>query len=135
MARRKKSTDSEMTEFENAEEMIAKSMDDLADTTHVRDAVVDTLMKPISLDELPPPPTTGVTEGRMVHYVISNGDHRPSVIVNAWKDQGYGHGEVNLTVFLDWQNDLNPKGIDWQTSVPFDDDQKRPGTWHWIEPA
>ena len=90
---------------------------------------------PINLDDLPPPPKNGLTEGRMVHFVLGNWSHRPAVIVNAWKDQGYSHGEVNLTVFMDWQNDGHPLGIDWQTSVPFDDDQRRPGTWHWIEPA
>ena len=94
----------------------------------------------IDIDDLPDPPKNGLTEGRMVHFVMANGEHRAAVIVRAWKNQGYSNGEVNLSVFTDHGNDANKdeegfSGLMWQTSVPFDDDQRRPGTWHWIEPA
>lgn len=91
----------------------------------------------INLDELPEPPKNGVTEGRMVHFVLVNGEHRPAVIVKAWNLPSYGHAEVNMQVFMDGTNDPEQYGstLYWATSVPFDDDQKRPGTWHWIEPA
>ena len=44
----------------------------------------------------------GLTEGRMVHFVMPNGAHRPAVIVCV---QEHGQGIVNLQVFTDGLND------------------------------
>lgn len=81
----------------------------------------------------------------MVHYVMPSGEHRPAVIVRVW-DAATGY--VNLQVFLDGTNDLVPpqnkewisresaeRGMAWKTSVLYDDDEKKPHTWHWIERA
>ncbi|MDX2140307.1 MAG: hypothetical protein SF123_19630 [Chloroflexota bacterium] len=80
----------------------------------------------------------GLTEGRIVHFVLDNGAHRPATVVNAWKDVALyqSEGRVNLLVFLDGENDAEHVGMDagdtwWRTSVPFSDD-KTPGTWHWM---
>ena len=81
----------------------------------------------------------GLTEGRMVHYVLSYGpsagEHRPAIIVKVWNQET---GTVNLAVFMDGSNDTSPPPwgmVDWQTSRLPDLIEKRPGTWHWIEKA
>ncbi len=71
----------------------------------------------------------GLTEGRIVHYVMPNGKHRPAVVVEVWD----GKGAVNLQVFTDSMNDGAPN-VQWQTSVPFSESPEA-GTWHWIERA
>ncbi|MGJ3241160.1 MAG: hypothetical protein ACFE0Q_20790 [Anaerolineae bacterium] len=82
----------------------------------------------------------GVVEGRMVHYVLqkddserSEGEHRPAVIVQNWSG-----GTVNLQVFMDTDgkgdyNDGQVPSLLWVTSATFDNVDKHPGTWHWIE--
>ena len=91
----------------------------------------------------------GLTEGRIVHYVLPDnddecrcpGEHRPAVVVKVWDDgYGYDDGVVNLQVFTDYTNDYprtsaKSYGQVWATSVDFDEDEKLPGTWHWIERA
>lgn len=85
----------------------------------------------------------GLTEGRMVHFVMPNGQHRSAIVVKVW----HPNGTANLTVFSDWTNDThdlpnafhNPDdiahGMFWATSVQPDEVDKKPGTWHWIERA
>lgn len=84
----------------------------------------------------------GLTEGRIVHFVMNDGDHRASMVVKVWSKEG---GVVNLTVFTDWGNDIEgngqellndqiSKGILWRTSVQYSEEPK-PNTWHWIEKA
>ena len=90
-------------------------------------------------------PFAGVTEGRIVHFVMHPGDevhpreHRAAMIV-----RDFGGGTVNLIVFVDGQNDresgfawsggtLLPTS--WVTSVSFDAEAKSARTWHWIERA
>lgn len=82
-------------------------------------------------------PLTGVTEGRIVHFVLPNGlsagAHRPAIIVHVIDaTQGY----VNLQVFTDGSNDGKEyaNGIHWATSVSHSDEHK-PRTWHFIEPG
>ncbi len=95
----------------------------------------------------------GLTEGRIVHYVLesgrSKGAHRPAIVVRDWKQS---NGLVNLQVFTDgfndeFENDVramqsNGEAVAmhqtantiWRTSVHYSED-KEPGTWHWIEKA
>lgn len=85
----------------------------------------------------------GLTEGRIVHFVMPNGEHRPAIVVKVWNKTS---GTSNLTVFSDWMNDGNmpnmphsandvARGIFWATSVMPDEETKAPNTWHWIEKA
>lgn len=82
----------------------------------------------------------GVTEGRIVHYVMhggnSKGEHRPAIIINAWKNIStyQNEGRVNLQVFTDFSNDGEEyaSGQYWATSIPYSE-SKELGTWHWIE--
>lgn len=86
----------------------------------------------------------GLTEGRLVHYVMPDGQHRPAMVVKVWNKQD---GYINLQVFTDGSNDTmipdeweNSKpaiasGIWWRTSILPDETDKAIGTWHWIEKA
>lgn len=76
--------------------------------------------------------------GRIVHYVTSAfdgtvgdaaGEHRPAIVVK----RGQG-GWLNLQVFTDGSNERTEKAnIMWVGSVTQDEEEKRPGTWHWPE--
>ncbi len=89
----------------------------------------------------------GLTEGRLVHYVLADGNHRPAVVVKDWKQP---NGCCNLQVLLDGTNDLSEpancmpqeaeRGIAWRTSVLYHGASDSPGappcppnTWHWPE--
>lgn len=94
----------------------------------------------------------GLTEGRIVHYVLpdgpSAGEHRPAIIVRVWRgeivvnpktaeEEHMKDTAVQLQVFMDgdgrgW-NDQAPNVV-WHTSVMYSED-KEPDTWHWIEKA
>jgi hypothetical protein len=90
----------------------------------------------------------GLTEGRIVHFVMPNGEHRPAIVVRVW-GSGPCEGYANLQVFTDGSNDATElptdesplpydqvkAGMVWVTSVCPDDETKAPGTWHWIERA
>lgn len=85
---------------------------------------------------------TGLTEGRIVHYVMPDGQHRPAIIVRVWNRGTNTNGYSNLLVFLDGTNDRTPQnGISeaaaqsctmWATSVTMSEG-KEPRTWHWPE--
>lgn len=83
----------------------------------------------------------GLTEGRIVHYVlnegISKGQHRPAIVVRVWRtlpdNKPQDNGVCQLQVFTDAVNDtLDP--VMWKTSIVHDASGK-PGTWHWVEKA
>lgn len=78
----------------------------------------------------------GLTEGRIVHYVMSDGAHRPAIVVHVDKFGG-DKGIVNLQVFTDgpYDEDNEGNGTIWKPGVHFDDQGKAPNTWHWIERA
>lgn len=87
----------------------------------------------------------GLTEGRIVHYVMNNGEHRPAIVVRVWELSGVCEGYINLQVFTDGTNDTSPaesesmneaiaSGVLWRTSICYDEG-KAPNTWHWIERA
>lgn len=71
-----------------------------------------------------------LTIGRIVHYVLSDNEHRPAIIVGA-----YGNNIVNLQVFTDGDNDSQAFGTVWRSSVEQDEEFKEQGTWHWPERA
>ena len=93
--------------------------------------------------------------GRIVHFVLNNGEHRAAIVVNY-----FGGDRANLTVFMDQLNDfevtlepdtghfkkryiknnLQPTGaLDYSDgtsavgSAKQDEDGKAPGTWHFPE--
>jgi hypothetical protein len=89
-------------------------------------------------------------EGRIVHYVMPNGQHCPAIVVRVWH---FSSGLSNLQVFTDGSNSLpsTPEeqqkfkdfgmpleevrhGHIWKTSISFSEEPK-PGTWHWPEKA
>ena len=76
----------------------------------------------------------GLTEGRMCHFVMPDGQHRPAVVVRVWGNPEHCEGYVNLQVFTDGKND-GAENVEWQPSICYDDETKAPGTWHWIERA
>lgn len=90
----------------------------------------------------------GLTEGRIVHYVMEDAEehrqqpdgtvawgpaHRPAIIIKVWDRE---RGTVNLQVFTDGSNDgaFYESGIAWKTSRVYSEG-KESGTWHWIEQA
>lgn len=85
----------------------------------------------------------GLTEGRIVHYVLPDGphagEHRPAMVVKVWR-RGDGsppaNGYSNLLVFMDGTNDGPQFGgcVHWATSIEYSTEM-RPRTWHWIEKA
>lgn len=86
----------------------------------------------------------GLTEGRIVHYVLSNGQHRPAIVVRNWSnpDIPSSEGRVNLIVFADGSNDkgtisgnVSEQGLFWATSAHYDPAGNKHHTWHWIEKA
>lgn len=95
----------------------------------------------------------GLTAGRMIHYVMPDGDHRPAIVVRVWDHDNQGPGLINAQVITDGGNDVpngaaevqawkdfncDPeecrRGLLWKTSISFSEDPK-PNTWHWIEKA
>jgi len=86
-------------------------------------------------------PLSGLTEGRIVHYVLNEGrdqgQHRPAIIVRVW-DKQHVNGCSQLQVFTDsdaeskWNDQLPP--VMWKTSILYSEGRE-PGTWHWIERA
>jgi hypothetical protein len=91
----------------------------------------------------------GLTEGRIVHYILPDGNHTPAIITKVWNDKGL----VNLQVITDCSNSLPYSSEDknkfedfginltevihghiWQTSRLYSEEPVL-GTWHWIEKA
>jgi hypothetical protein len=82
------------------------------------------------------------TVGRIVNYVLNNGEIRPAIIVQVWSDTC-----VNLRVFFDGSNDAAAEGFDygltaaafgaeWRTSVCYAEPtdgvvEFRAHTWFW----
>ena len=91
----------------------------------------------------------GLTEGRIVHYVMADGrnrgEDRPAIVVRVWRDaegKPPENGVSNLFVFVDGTNDYeNLPRMDWsfipgvwKTSIVHSAEHEF-GTWHWIEKA
>jgi hypothetical protein len=95
----------------------------------------------------------GLVEGRIVHFVMPNGEHTPAIVLKVWDHDG-NTGTANLMVFTDGSNALPETkeqeelyklyhgmnldeirhGHIWQTSKTFSE-VPQPGTWHWPEKA
>lgn len=91
----------------------------------------------------------GLTEGRIVHYVLTDRDvcdipltmgrpaagvERAAIVVNSWPGLDRDDGYANLLVFMDGQNDglqLHEAPLRWVTSRIRSAEGKEPGTWHW----
>ncbi len=65
----------------------------------------------------------GLTEGRVVHYVLESGRSNDGFEVTHLINAGGHEAIIKIT-----QNSI------WRTSVHYSED-KEPGTWHWIEKA
>lgn len=80
----------------------------------------------------------GLTEGRIVHYVVkgteypgaerARGEHRPAIVVRVWPRPPEQPGYVNALLFLDGSNDGSPvTNPVWLTSI---EEGEGPGKWH-----
>ena len=76
----------------------------------------------------------GLTVGRVVHYVVSPGEHRAATITDVLDKEA---GIVSLHVFwLARDNKTGSqfdKGIEMANYAP--PTRNEPGSWHWIERA
>jgi hypothetical protein len=71
----------------------------------------------------------GLTEGRIVHFVVSPEQHRAAIVVNIRDRQS---GTCDLFVFSMPQDERG--GFFMYTEAKYDD-SKAEDTWHWIEKA
>jgi hypothetical protein len=67
--------------------------------------------------------------GRIVHFVVKEGVHRPAVIVTS-QDINFDRQMIDVQVFVDPTSDNT---IPFRRNTPHDEIQKQPGTWHWPE--
>jgi hypothetical protein len=67
------------------------------------------------------PKRTGITAGRIVHFVSSHHEHRAAIITEV-----IDVDTVNLHVFF---KETEKRML----TIPFDETNKPEGTWHWIE--
>ena len=67
--------------------------------------------------------------GRIVHFVLPDGQHRPAIIVRVWDDIPTPESLVQLQVFTDGEND-GLQNVEWRTSVQQHALTPKPGTWH-----
>lgn len=76
--------------------------------------------------------------GRIVHFMLPNGEHRAAFVVRVFDSNPTESSVANLQVFLDGGNDVEfvEHGMTmWRTSVHQDASEKKPGTWHEPERA
>jgi hypothetical protein len=74
----------------------------------------------------------GLVEGRIVHYVMSNGSHRPAIVVNVLNKEA---GSVELHVFLSkWDYPYEEAKV-MMAYASYSDSAVTLGSWHWIEKA
>lgn len=73
---------------------------------------------------------SGLTEGRMCHYVAYNHRHLASIVI------GCNGDKADLAVFTNMANVNGVKnfGLQFHQDVQHSE-SKEPGTWHWIEKA
>ncbi len=80
--------------------------------------------------------------GRIVHFVLPNGEHRPAIIVRIFDSVPTERSLVQLQVFTDGGNDADQSfgiqdkpgaNIAWVTSVEPDQTGTTPRTYHFPE--
>lgn len=75
--------------------------------------------------------STALSIGRIVHFVLPNGQHRPAIVTRVWTPVC-----GQLAVFTDIANDARdvPEAVaqlvEYRSSVM---EGTGPGTWHWPE--
>ncbi len=67
--------------------------------------------------------------GRIVHFILPDGQHRPAIIVRIWDVVPTDKSMVQLQVFTDGTND-RLQNVEWRKSVHQDPAAATPGTWH-----
>lgn len=72
----------------------------------------------------------GLTEGRIVHFVVNDDTHRAAIVCNV-KDKE--QGICDLFVFSMPQDERG--GFFMHIDSEYDEQYKEPDTWHWIEKA
>lgn len=84
----------------------------------------------------------GLTEGRIVHFVLpcgrSEGQIRPAIVTRVWRDadgKSQENGVCQLTVFVDQVNDNLDQTFAASSAVYDGSDSPAKGTWHWIPRA
>lgn len=80
---------------------------------------------------------TGLTEGRIVHYVAYNNRHLAAIVIGVGEEYPEDLGKnacVDLALFTNMPNVSGTKnyGLQFHSDISFDP-KCRPGTWHWIE--
>lgn len=81
--------------------------------------------------------------GRIVHFVMPDGQHRPAIIVHVWHhpaEAATPESLVNLQVFPDGTNDMERHELHvptmlWRTSIAQQPEGMLAGTWHAPERA
>jgi hypothetical protein len=80
----------------------------------------------------------GLEIGRIVHYVMKDGQERPLMVVRVWSPSEIP-GYINGVLIFDGSNDSgifpysgyeSGRNTAWITSTHYDAG-KKPGTWHW----
>jgi hypothetical protein len=91
-----------------------------------------------------------ISIGRIVHYVLKDGQHRPAIVVGVWPNEFPDNIEnktgLNLQVFLDgWNDKAHAEGTPatmegnsapatkWIASAPYCSITSHAETWHWPE--
>jgi hypothetical protein len=67
--------------------------------------------------------------GRIVHFVMPSGNHRPAIVVNVTAE---GSSRPTLQIFTDSKNDHPRENIHQAHDVEYDEHGAF-GTWHWPE--
>ena len=78
----------------------------------------------------------GLTEGRNVHYVAYNGRHLAAMVIGHQQVFDDSVALADLAVFTNMENanGIKSYGLQFHQSVMYSE-EKKPGTWHWIEKA
>lgn len=78
----------------------------------------------------------GLTEGRIVHYVLADGANkgkvRPAIVVDAWPDAHPKLREDGYCTLLVFASSADKLGQMFWTGAVTYSDKNEPGTWHWI---
>lgn len=68
--------------------------------------------------------------GRIVHFILPTGEHRPAIIVKVWDRAPHESTPVNLQVFTDGENEALPNVMHRCGAYQAPANQGQVGTWH-----